>query len=328
MWHLLTFKLTKRSHAVQKLACHLKNEQQVDFRNWIVNDWIFTISHHKVVFEAGEEESAIERGELGSTLTAWMQANGPGNIDDPQDKLTEEDRAVARTITYPNFPTEFVFLNHSWKRRKVGKGKTIGRVPIVPLNPHTMELYALRLILHNTAGASSFEELMTVNGQLRSSFQAAAIALNLLEDDRELDKAVQEAYTFKFGEPLRSLFVSILLFTRPSDPRQFYEDHKLQILEDWIHESNLAEAESRSSFQFVPSNNHGFDQVPQRPPESPPIERIESGAIWTPFASQSSHNLSSRCLCQERTRSLRRPHRGCEGEREAGEVEHQTEAAV
>ena len=29
IWRLLTFKLTKRSHAVVKLACHLEDEQQV-----------------------------------------------------------------------------------------------------------------------------------------------------------------------------------------------------------------------------------------------------------------------------------------------------------
>ena len=149
------------------------------------------------------------------------------------------------------FPSEFVFLNHAWKRRKVGKGKTIGRVPIVPLNPHTMELYALRLILHNTAGATSYEELRTVDGEVRVSFQAAAIALNLLEDDKELTKAMDEAYSFKFGEPLRSLFVAILLFSRPSDPRKFYEAHKLQILEDWIHTSDLVQAERRFACTFA-----------------------------------------------------------------------------
>ena len=202
----------------------------------------------QVVYEEGDEEAALERGELGSTLTAWMAANSPGN---PEDLLTDEDRTVARTITYPNFPSEFVFLNHSWRRRKVGKGKTIGRVPIVPLNPHTMELYALRLILHNTAGATSYEELRTVDGQVRASYQAAAIALNLLDDDKELDKALDESYSFKFGEPLRALFISILLFSRPSDPRQFYEDHKLQILEDWIHTSDLIQAESRCACTFV-----------------------------------------------------------------------------
>ena len=84
----------------------------------------------QVIYEVGDEEAALENGELGSTLTAWMAANSPGLLPD-------EDRAVARNITYPNFPSEFVFLNHAWKRRKVGKGKTIGRVPIVPLNPHT-----------------------------------------------------------------------------------------------------------------------------------------------------------------------------------------------
>ena len=69
-----------------------------------------------------------------------------------------------------------------------GSRKTIGRIPIVPFNIHCMEKYSLRLILHNKTGASSFADLKTVDGVLHDSFQAAAIALGLMEDDAELDK--------------------------------------------------------------------------------------------------------------------------------------------
>ena len=42
------------------------------------------------------------------------------------------------------------------------------------------------------AGASSFADLKTVDGVLHDSFQAAAIALGLMEDDAELEKKLAE----------------------------------------------------------------------------------------------------------------------------------------
>lgn len=230
IWRMLGFALTKRSHSVIKLACHKEGE-------------------HQVVFEEGKAAAAIDRGSLDTTLTAWLKANGPGDPEDQGNKLTAEDRDVARNLTYDKFPEEFVFVNHRWQRRKQGKGKTIGRVPVIALNLHTVETYALRVILHNKPGATSFEDLRTVGGVLQASYQAAAIAMGLMEDDRELDKAVDEAAAFKFGEPIRSLFLSILLFSTPSDPLRFYNDHKHQLTEDWSRDMDANQAENRSNPQ-------------------------------------------------------------------------------
>ena len=115
-------------------------------------------------------------------MCAWFEANGPNS------HLSAEDKQLASTITYNNFPSHFVFLNRRWNRRKQGFGKTIGRIPIVPLNVHTMERYSLRLLLHNHPGATSFDDLKVVNGTAHFSFQAAAVERGLLEDDAELDK--------------------------------------------------------------------------------------------------------------------------------------------
>ena len=163
IWKILQFKITERSHAVLKLACHLANEQYI-------------------IFPEDEPQTGLERGALDTTLTAWFKANGP------ESQLSAEDRALARGLTYNNFPSQFVYLNRRWHRRKQGFGKTIGRIPIVPFNVHTMERYSLRLLLHHQAGATSFNDLKMVNGDAHTSFQAAAIALGLLEDDAELDK--------------------------------------------------------------------------------------------------------------------------------------------
>jgi hypothetical protein len=113
-----------------------------------------------------------------------------------------------------------------------------------------MEVYSLRLILHNKPGAFSFEDLRTVDEEVMPTFQSAAIAMGLLDDEKELDKAMDEAFDIKFGNQIRVLFLSILLYSRPSDPFKFYTDHKHQLIEDWCRSDqslirDTQEAESR-----------------------------------------------------------------------------------
>ena len=40
-------------------------------------------------------------------------------------------------------------------------------------------------------------------------------------------QAMDEASSFKFGEPVRQLFLSLLVLNHPSDPLKFYSDHRL-----------------------------------------------------------------------------------------------------
>ena len=63
---------------------------------------------------------------------------------------------------------------------------TIGRIPIINLNAHQSELYFLRMLLHHKAGATSFEDLRTIDGVIQPTFQAACLKLGLLEDDNEI----------------------------------------------------------------------------------------------------------------------------------------------
>ena len=213
VWKLLGFPITGRSHSVQKLACHLPDQQSL-------------------CYEKGNERSALERGQLHTTLTAWFEVN----------KLSEK----ARGLLYPNFPEQYVFNDHQWTERKRGIGKTVGRVPSVPLNPRSMETYCLRLILHNKAGATSYNDLLRVDGVDHPTFQAAAAAMGLVEDDAELDKAMEEASSIQFGNQIRRLFLSILLYCRPSDPLKFWLDHKQKLYEDWVRNDTQESAENRT----------------------------------------------------------------------------------
>ena len=204
-WKLLNQPIHGRSHSVVKLTCHLEQDQCI-------------------IFEKGLALQALEAGEPETMLTAWFKTNQ----EDPE----------ARLVLYPDFPKKYTWMagKKQWKLRERGSDSVLGRVPCVPFNVHTMELYCLRLLLHHVPGAVDFSSLKTVNDIVCETFQAACIELGLLDDEKELDKAIEEAFMIQFGEQLRSLFLSILLFVKPANPFQFWENHKEKLAEDWIKE--------------------------------------------------------------------------------------------
>ena len=194
-----------------KLTCHLEHEQCIVFDEW-------------------PALNALEAGEPETMLTAWFKKN-------------KEDPG-ARTILYPDFPKHYTWMSgkKEWKLRQRGSENMLGRVPCVPFNIHTMELYCLRLLLHHVPGALDFSSLKTVKGVGCESFQAACIELGLLDDEKELDKAMNEAFLIQFGDQLRCLFLSILVFGKPANPLKFWESHKQNLAEDWIKEHGLEKA--------------------------------------------------------------------------------------
>ena len=57
-----------------------------------------------------------------------------------------------------------------------------------------MKLYCLRILLHHVPGAVDYDSLRTVKDVVCATFQAACIELGLLDDENELDKAMDEAF--------------------------------------------------------------------------------------------------------------------------------------
>ena len=210
-WKLLNQPIHGRSHSVLKLTCHLEQEQCI-------------------MFEEGSALQALEAGEPETMLTAWFKKNQ----EDPE----------ARLILYPDFPKHYTWINgkKEWKVRQRGSENMFGRVPCVPFNIHTMELYCLRILLHHVPGAVDYNSLKTVNGVRCETFQAACIELGLLDDEKELDKAMNEAFLIQFGEQLRCLFLSILVFVKPSNPLKFWETHKENLAEDWTKDNGAEKA--------------------------------------------------------------------------------------
>ena len=149
-WRLFEFKMHEQSHAIIRLAVHLPLQQSV-------------------VFQAGQEEEALNRASNQTSLTAFF-------------KLCCDD-AQASDLIYPIVGEFYVFTKGIWKRRVMGRNKVICRMYAV--SPLDRERYFLRLLLLNVRGPKSFEDLKTVNGILLPSFHEAAKMRGLLDDDEE-----------------------------------------------------------------------------------------------------------------------------------------------
>ena len=204
---ILRFPVHYRSHSVLKLPCHLPGEQSV-------------------LFNEGEEEQTLNAGPPETMLTGFFKAN----IEDE----------FARDILYTDFPGFFVWDNKKWRRKKRNIGEAIGRVPTVSLCSKQMETYSLRILLHHVIGPTCFADLRTVNGVLMSTYQEACQKLGLMEDDHEVQQALAEACSVRFGDQLIAFFGSLLEFCRPGNPLALWEQFKNELMHHILHTSKLS----------------------------------------------------------------------------------------
>ena len=210
---LYEMKIQYKYPAVMMLQCHLDGEQQV-------------------LFADGDAEVAAERGPPRTTLTEWFTLN--------------KCDASARCINYPDIPMHYTWQSNHWQERKRKTGQNdapsdmIGRIPVIGLSAHQSEVYFLRMLLHHQTGATSYADLKTVGGDELATFQAACLKLGLLDDDTEIDKVMEEAAAMKFGNQLRDVFATTLIFIRPSDPSAFYERHLVAWCTDYMRRDNVS----------------------------------------------------------------------------------------
>ena len=71
-----------------------------------------------------------------------------------------------------------------------------------------------------------------MDGTLHPTFQAAYIALGLLDDDREWIDCLTEASVFTAGSQLRTLFVTALVYGSVADPRALWDRFAASICDD------------------------------------------------------------------------------------------------
>ena len=185
-----------------------------------------------ILFNEGEEERVLKAGPPEAKLTAFFRTN-------------EEDKE-ANSLLYTDFPGHFVWKAGEWKKKKRSIGNAIGRIPTVSLCSKQMETYALRVLLHHVRGPTCFDNLKMVDGVIMETFQEACQKLGLLEDDTEVQQALAEACSIRFGDHLIAFFCSILEFCRPGNPLSLWEKFKTQLMQHILHTADVSSDEAEN----------------------------------------------------------------------------------
>ena len=118
----------------------------------------------------------------------------------------------------------------------IGMPRMIGHV--YSIHPTQIKFYALRLLPNHGRGARGYEELrtFTINGETttHNSFQAAAVAWDLVNNDNMLIECMKEADETKTNiYRLRRLFVTILRECHVGDHAALYDECKEMLSTDY-----------------------------------------------------------------------------------------------
>ena len=107
---------------------------------------------------------------------------------------------------------------------------------IIHCNPTARERFYLHLLLTSVKSPKSFEDLHTIDGVCHPSFQAACLALGLLDDDQEWVTCFTESITYATGSQLHWLFVIALIFGGISNPMALWTQFQENICDDLNHQ--------------------------------------------------------------------------------------------
>ncbi|XP_058796151.1 uncharacterized protein LOC131667014 [Phymastichus coffea] len=215
-YRIFSKKLQDKSHVVTRLSVHLPNEQAV----------------------------IIAQDENETSLLATLNNSSSMLLDYFKLNATNE---TARQYYYTEIPKHFTYkkikvdgqMVSSWATRKKHLN-CIGRM--YSISPTQIELFHLRLLLLHVKGATSYDDLKRIDNVLHHSFTAACLALGIIEDDDEWNKAMREASLWMMPRRLRHLFVVILIHCQPNYPEKLWESFKDSMSEDFSrnNESNIS----------------------------------------------------------------------------------------
>ncbi|KAL3618575.1 hypothetical protein CASFOL_037657 [Castilleja foliolosa] len=191
-WRILNFPIHERTPAVEVLAVHLENMQNVTFKE--------NLKLQAIVRNPGFGKT---------TLTEWIESN------------KRDSRGL--DLTYVTYCSRYRWDKKiiTWLPRVQLQNPAIGRLAYV--HPASGELFYLRMLLSHQRGCRSFDDIRTVSNITHTTYRSACEALGLLGDDREWLSAFIESSSWATSSELRVLFVHMLLFCEVSQPLYFWE---------------------------------------------------------------------------------------------------------
>ena len=140
LWRIYHFRMHEEHPNVVRLQIHLPNQQLISWDEHVAPNL---------------QQVAAQAAEKDTTLTAYFKAN--------------EQFPEARNCLYQDFLMHFVWINKGNRWWKIWEQQgAIGRMFYA--HPASSEQFYLRTLLTAVKGATSFEDLHTVNGVTYATF--------------------------------------------------------------------------------------------------------------------------------------------------------------
>jgi hypothetical protein len=181
-----------------------------------------------------------------SMFTSWFLANR---------KYPE-----AKTLTYGQFVSKFVYnkRRRCWTPRK--RGSTIGRLVWIPQG--SGEIYFLRMMLTHVKGPLTYDSIKMVKGVQYDTFREACFEMGFLADDREFIAAIKEAHPWGSGFYLRKLFATMLMSGSVNRPNHVWNKTKHLLCDGILYHERL-KANNRGIFflQISYETHHVYDLI-------------------------------------------------------------------
>lgn len=140
-----------------------------------------------------------------------------------------------------------------------------------------MERFCLRMLLHYVRGATSFEDLRTVNSIVCETFQEAASALGLLAEDTEWDRCLEEAASSAMPSQMRQTFAFICIFCNPTSASDLWEKYKESMSEDYstVHTESTAQNLALHDIEVL-LKSHGLNCRSFNLPVPEPVQQLQT----------------------------------------------------
>ena len=183
------------------------------------------------MFDEGTEEVALEK-QRETELTAFFRLN--------QQLKQEVEVNLESLPKYVDMPKLYRYdkSKKTWIRRQArSEDVVIGRIHSV--HPLSGETFYLRMLLHddNSRGKTSFSDMKTLpTGYTCETFQETCRELGLLSDDQEWQRVLAEAANTRLCPQLRELYIVILMFCLPSNPRSLFDEFWETWVDDFEHQ--------------------------------------------------------------------------------------------
>ncbi|XP_058810250.1 uncharacterized protein LOC131675336 [Phymastichus coffea] len=137
------------------------------------------------------------------------------------------------------------------------------------INDVTVTKWQPRKKHFNTIGAESFEHLRTVDNAIHPTFSAACLALGLIENDDEWNRAMNEGVQWVMPQRLRCLFVRILIHCQPTKPEELWMTFQDALSEDFsrTQEKDLAYQMAYADInRILNDEGRSLEDIPSMPP--------------------------------------------------------------